>query len=116
MADSTTDLRVDPEQLTRLILRYEDAASRVQRILADVNKRGRIAQAWTADQVSVEMAAHYNAQIFDGDYCTYASIARYESEMRSLVQTLRGILNDYGEVEAESEASIVAAGRPRMDW
>ena len=103
-------LRVDPEKLKSIVNVYEAAAFRVQRILEDIHRRGRIEVPWTADRVSVEMAAHYNAQIFDGEHSTYAAVARYETELRAVARTLRQMLHDYEQTEAEAVAAIRSAG------
>jgi hypothetical protein len=111
MADQPDDvMRVDPAKLRSLVTIYENAAFRVHRILDDLARRGRVEVPWTADEVSVEMAAHYNAQIFDGEYSTYAAIAKYESELWAVARTLRRMHDDYERTDAEAAATIQAAG------
>ncbi|MCO1660730.1 WXG100 family type VII secretion target [Pseudonocardia humida] len=105
-------LRVDPDKIRSMISTYENAANRVYSILTDLNRRGRIEVPWAADRVSVEMTSHYNAQVFDGEYSTYAAIKKYESELRAVTRTLRDILAGYERTEAEAEAAVLAAGRP----
>jgi hypothetical protein len=103
-------MRVEPEKLRSLIGTYEQAANRVYFILSDLNRRGRIDVPWTDDDVSKEMTAHYNAQVFDGEYSTYGAIKRYESELRAVARTLRRMLDDYERTDAEAAATIQAAG------
>jgi hypothetical protein len=109
-ADAPT-LRVEPEKLKRIIAAYENAANRVYRILDDLHRRGRIQAPWTADRVSVEMTAHYNAQVFEGDYCTFAAVKRYESELRAVARNLRATLDSYEETEAEAVSAFQAPMR-----
>jgi hypothetical protein len=107
MPDPTAPvLRVDPEKLGVLAEAHEDAAHRVSRIVDDLAQRGRIDVPWMADKVSVEMAAHYNAQVFDGEYCTYAALKRYETELRAVADALRQMRADYETAENEAAAAL----------
>ncbi len=103
---SSPMLRVDPEKLNNLASAYERAADRINFILSDLDQRGRLNVPWAADIVSVEMASHYNDQIFKGEYSTYAALTKYESELRAAAETLRRMLDDYETTEADAVAAF----------
>lgn len=99
-------LRVEPEKLRSIISAYEHAANQIFSIITDLHRRGRIEVPWTSDEVSVEMTRHYNAQVFDGEYSTFAAVSRYESEIRAVIRTLRAILLSYEATEADAAAAL----------
>lgn len=111
MPDTRADVvRVDPEKLKSIVAVYEDAAFQVHRILDDLTRRGRVDVPWAADAVSVEMAAHYNAQVFDGEFSTFAAISKYETELWAVTRTLRRILDEYEKTENEAVLNFRTAG------
>jgi hypothetical protein len=110
MPDPRADVvRVDPEKLKSVVATYENAAFQVHRMLDDLTRRGRVEVPWTADEVSVEMAAHYNAQVFNGRFSTFAAISRYESELWAVTRTLRRMLDEYEKTEEEAVLGFRAA-------
>lgn len=109
--DRSPSLRVDPAKLQRLITTYETAAERVHGISVEIARLGRVRTPWAADTVSVEMAAHYNAQVFEGPYSTYAAVTTYEAELRAVARTIRGILAEYQATEAEAVSAFQAPAR-----
>jgi hypothetical protein len=99
-------LRVEPERLDSLIAAYELAADRIAVIISKVALQGRLPEPWTHDKVSVEMAAHYNDQVYDGEFSTYNALRRYEIELRAAGRTLRQIVADYRNTEEAAVASL----------
>jgi hypothetical protein len=107
------DLRVSPEHLLRLAGAYERAAARMRPALDQIRRSARI-EAWTQDKVSVEMAAHYNEQVFGPDgtgqspYCTYGAMRLYEQQLIAARDTILRIHADYVRAEADAAAPFTA--------
>lgn len=110
MASNGADhFRIDPGELTAAIRAYRAAADEVAELSNDVFRYGQIELPWAEDEVSRNIAEHYNATIFDGNYSTSAAIRQYEGALRETIRTLEQMLSSYQ--ESDLNAAAVLAGK-----
>jgi hypothetical protein len=100
------DLRVDPGEIRRLISSYDFANSEVQDVITRIRRYGRLDEIWSFDDVSQSMTEHYNREVIDGPYSTFAALQRYQQELVAAITALKQLLADYERVEGEAVAAF----------
>jgi hypothetical protein len=100
------DLRVDPVEIRGLIQSYEFAATEVQDIVERVRQHGRLDEVWSFDEVSRNVADHYNYEVIDSPTSTHAALLRYQQELAAAITALKQMLADYERVEADAVAAF----------
>ena len=98
--------RVDPTQITAAIEAYQRVAVEVAQVASDVFYHGRLDEAWARDNVSEEMASHYNSIIFEGEFSTHSILLKYEQEISNTIRVLRQALAEYLRIEDENSALL----------
>lgn len=106
LENGRADLRVDPVEIRGLIQSYEFADDEVRTILERVRRHGRLDEIWSFDEVSRSMIDHYNFEVIDGPYSTYAVLQHYQAELRAAIEALQQMLVDYERVEADAVAAF----------
>jgi uncharacterized protein YukE len=100
------DIRVDPVEIRGLIQSYDFANAEVQDIIEKVRQHGRLDEVWSFDEVSRNMAGHYNYEVMDGPHSTYSALRRYQQELVAAIEALQQMLADYERVESDAVAAF----------
>lgn len=101
-----TEMRIETDRLRRLISAYETAAINMAQIAVALARRGRLAQPWTQDDVSVGISDYYNDQVSDVNYSCYAALVQFETEARNVVAMLKQTLASYQDTDSAAAASF----------
>jgi hypothetical protein len=97
-------LRLQPEAIPALRAEFQAAALQVGEALNDLRQRGFIPAPWLGDEVSAEVADHYNRRAMQDADSAYQALAKYHKELLGIHDTLAQMEADYRRAEGNNAA------------
>jgi hypothetical protein len=101
---SPTTLRIEPAAIPAVRTAFEDALAELRAHLQRLRWDGYIREPWLGDQVSAEVAHHYNLRVMDSDDGPYAAMVALEAELLRIRDSLKLMEDHYRRTEGDNAA------------
>ena len=97
-------LRVEPDAIPQLRTLLIECVELLREKLDDLERGGRMQDAWMHDPVSERMQEVYNSSVMDARDGGYAALRAYEAELRRVHEELARMEAEYRRTEETNEA------------
>ncbi len=97
-------LRVEPETIPQLRSLFAEALDLLRVKLDDLQRNGRMVDAWMHDPVSARMRDLYNQHVMDAPDGGYHALRAYEAELKRVYDALGEMERRYRTAEDENAA------------
>jgi hypothetical protein len=100
------EFRVSTDHLAKTIKACENAEGKIAQILHLLQLQGQSSQEWARDAVSLDVADYYTRQLWEGGYCTYSTLDKYQKDLRAAISALRRAYVDYPNTDADTAGKL----------
>ncbi len=99
-------MRVEAGALPSLIAAYQNALNDMTPLLADLDRNGRVAVAWTNDPHTATIRGNFNQWAMDAPDSVYASLVLYKERLADVVSQLHAMHAAYTGAEATATEGL----------
>jgi hypothetical protein len=84
---------------------FSEAVDEVHRSIVALNRNGYLPAPWLGDEVSNEVAAHYQLRALEGPNSSHKALVAYHAELRRIHDTLQQMEDHYRRTEGDNAAT-----------
>ena len=107
MAERRQDvLHLQPHMISDLRAAFSAAVDQIDRALIRLRQGGYLAGPWLGDEVSVQVAAHYNRRAMEEPSSSYYALLAYRDELNRTHDTLQRMEDEYRRADHDASTDL----------
>lgn len=99
-------LRVQPQTISELRSAFSTAVDQLDAALIRLRQSGNLADPWLGDEVSEQVAAHYNLRALNEPNSSYHALLIYRDELNRTYDTLQRMEDEYRRADGDASTDL----------